>query len=89
MSFVGIDDVVPEDVASYILTFLDVPTLTRKKAVCRSWQILFTNTIHQKASTPKPFQSQAELTAAVKKYAKYNLIDAEEFAETHGWPIGR
>jgi hypothetical protein len=61
MGFMGIDDIVPEDVASYILTFLDVPTLVRKKTVCRSWQILFTDTIHQKASTPKAFQSHAEL----------------------------
>eukprot|EP00978_Attheya_sp_CCMP212_P021477 scaffold62765_cov53-Attheya_sp.AAC.1 len=89
MNFVGIDDEVPEDVGRHILSFLDVPTLVRKKTVCRSWQILFTNTIHEKASTPKPFQSSTELKKAVDKYTKYNPDDAEEFAETYGWPIGR
>jgi surface protein len=87
MSFVGIDDA--DDVASYILTFLDVPTLVQKKAVCRSWKILLTYTIHEKASTPQPFESHEELTAAVNKYVKYNHIYAEEFANTYGWPIGR
>jgi hypothetical protein len=37
MNFEGIDDVVPEDVEYYILSFLDVPTLVQKKAVCRSF----------------------------------------------------
>jgi surface protein len=61
----------------------------RSKDVCRSWQLLFTNTIHAKASTPKAFQSRAELKEAVDKYTMYNPVDAEEFAETYGWPIGR
>eukprot|EP00978_Attheya_sp_CCMP212_P047398 scaffold421345_cov48-Attheya_sp.AAC.1 len=89
MNFEGIDDVVPEDVGRHILSFLDVPTLVRKKTVCRSWKLLFTNTINEKASTPKPFESNEELREAVKKYTKYNIVDAEEFATTHGWPIGR
>ena len=41
MNFEGIDDVVPEDVGHYILSFLDVPTLVQKKAVCRSWKAVF------------------------------------------------
>eukprot|EP00978_Attheya_sp_CCMP212_P023909 scaffold74226_cov51-Attheya_sp.AAC.1 len=89
MNFEGIDDEVPEEVGRQILSFLDVPTLVQKKAVCRSWQILFTNTIHAKASTPKAFRSRAELRKAVYKYTKYNPVDAEAFAETYGWPIGR
>eukprot|EP00978_Attheya_sp_CCMP212_P018456 scaffold50490_cov52-Attheya_sp.AAC.3 len=89
MNFVAIDDKVPEDVGRHILSFLDVPTLVRKKAVCRSWRILFTNTIRQKASTPQAFQSSAELKAAVTKYTRYNLVDAEEFAITYGWPIAQ
>eukprot|EP00978_Attheya_sp_CCMP212_P046720 scaffold407646_cov51-Attheya_sp.AAC.1 len=89
MHFVGIVDKVPEDVARHILSFLDVPTLVRKKAVCRSWRILFTNTIREKASTPQAFQSSAELKAAVDKYTRYNLVDAEEFAVTYGLPISR
>jgi hypothetical protein len=79
MCFVGIDDEVPEDLGCHILSFLDVPTLGQKKTVCRSWQILFTNTINKKASTPKPFQSRRELDDAVMKYAKYNPDDAQEF----------
>eukprot|EP00978_Attheya_sp_CCMP212_P015008 scaffold38565_cov61-Attheya_sp.AAC.1 len=83
MNFEGIDDVVPEDVGRHILSFLDVPTLVRKKTVCRSWKLLFTNTIDEKASTPKPFESNEELREAVKKYTEYNIVDAEEFATTH------
>eukprot|EP00978_Attheya_sp_CCMP212_P026112 scaffold85188_cov30-Attheya_sp.AAC.1 len=87
MNFVWIDDAVPEDVGCYILSFLDIPTLLRKKAVCRSWKMLCSNTISQKASTPKPFESSEELKEAVNKYTQYNLYDADEFAETYGWPI--
>eukprot|EP00978_Attheya_sp_CCMP212_P026170 scaffold85636_cov24-Attheya_sp.AAC.1 len=78
MNFEAIDDVLPEDVGRHILTFLDVPTLVQKKAVCRSWRTLFTNIIRQKAVTPKAFQTGTELREAVKKYAKYNRVDAEE-----------
>eukprot|EP00978_Attheya_sp_CCMP212_P043291 scaffold279942_cov32-Attheya_sp.AAC.1 len=89
MNFEGIDEVVPEDVGHYILSFLDVPTLVQKKAVCRSWKVLLTNTIRQKASTPKAFQSKRELKDAVDMYSEFNLGDAEEIAHTYGWPIDR
>jgi hypothetical protein len=90
MDFEGIDNVVPEDVGRHIiLSFLDVPTLVRKKAVCRSWQILFTNAIRLKASIPRAFQSNAELKKTVHKYTRYNLEDADEFAERYGWPMDR
>jgi surface protein len=89
MNFEGFDDLVPEEVGRHIVSFLDVPTLVRKKTVCRSWQIIFTHVIDQKAATPKAFQSREELQEAVKKYTKYNRADAEEFATTYGWPIGR
>eukprot|EP00978_Attheya_sp_CCMP212_P017146 scaffold45539_cov51-Attheya_sp.AAC.5 len=79
----------PEDVGRYIANFLDVPTLVRKKVICRSWRALFTITIEQKASTPKPFESGDELRSAVRKYTEYNPEDAEDFATTYGWPIGR
>jgi surface protein len=80
---------VPEEVGRYILSFLDVPTLVQKKAVCRSWKEILTNTIVQKSSPPKPFQSRTELKEAVDKYLEYNIVDAEEFAQTYGWPIDR
>jgi surface protein len=89
MSFDGIDDKVPDEMSRYIISFLDVPTLVQKRAVCRSWQILFTHVIDQKAPTPKAFQSRRELNLAVSKYTKYIHADAEEFATTYGWPIGR
>eukprot|EP00978_Attheya_sp_CCMP212_P005566 scaffold12490_cov31-Attheya_sp.AAC.2 len=41
------------------------------------------------ALPPKAFQSKTELKEAVDKYLKYYFVDAEEFAQTHGWPIGR
>eukprot|EP00978_Attheya_sp_CCMP212_P016880 scaffold44544_cov62-Attheya_sp.AAC.7 len=88
MTFEGIDNAVSEDVGRHIISFLDVPTLVQKKAVCRSWKVLFTNTIRQKALTPTAFQSNIELREAVLKYTKYKLVDAEEFAQTYGWPIG-
>eukprot|EP00978_Attheya_sp_CCMP212_P008143 scaffold18983_cov53-Attheya_sp.AAC.2 len=78
-----------EDVGRHIVGFLDVPTLVKQKAVCHSWRSLFTDTIERKASTPHPFQSRNELRMAVKKYAKYNPKNAEAFATTYGWPIGR
>eukprot|EP00978_Attheya_sp_CCMP212_P022870 scaffold68947_cov44-Attheya_sp.AAC.1 len=43
----------------------------------------------KKLRQPNPLKSHEELWEAVKKYTKYNLVDAEEFATTHGWPIGR
>jgi len=89
MSFDGIDDKVPDEMSRYIISFLDVPTLVQKRVVCRSWQILFTHVIDQKAPTPKAFQSRRELNLAVSKYTKYIRADAEEFATTYGWPIGR
>eukprot|EP00978_Attheya_sp_CCMP212_P005708 scaffold12806_cov55-Attheya_sp.AAC.6 len=78
-----------EDVGRHIVGFLDVPTLVKHKAVCRSWRALFTDTIQLKASTPQPFQTGDELRNAVQKYAEYNPNDAEDFATTYGWPIGR
>eukprot|EP00978_Attheya_sp_CCMP212_P036037 scaffold160667_cov20-Attheya_sp.AAC.1 len=89
MNFEGIDDVLPEDVGRHLLTFLDVPTLVEKKAVCRSWRTLFTNIIRQKAVTPKAFQTGNELREAMKEYATYNRVDADEYAQTYGWPIDR
>eukprot|EP00978_Attheya_sp_CCMP212_P012274 scaffold30483_cov52-Attheya_sp.AAC.4 len=81
------DVVVSDDVSLYIICFLDFLTLVKKKAVCRSWEVLFTNAIRRKALIPKAFQSTRELKETVDKYLKYNLVDAEEFAQTYGWPI--
>jgi hypothetical protein len=78
-----------EDVARYIVGFLDAPTLLKQKTVRRSWRALFTDTIERKASTPQPFQSRNELRMVVKKYAKYNPNDTDDFTTTYGWPIGR
>jgi surface protein len=94
MNFEGIDSAlpsayIPDDVMFYIISFLDVPTLVQKKAVCRSWQRLFTHIIDQKAPTPIPFESNTELRKAVCKYTEYRLGDADYFANTYGWPIGR
>eukprot|EP00978_Attheya_sp_CCMP212_P011682 scaffold28949_cov51-Attheya_sp.AAC.3 len=77
------------DMLLYILSFLNVPALVQKKAVCRSWQRLITNTVERKASIPKAFESKAELKTAVDKYTQDKLGDADEFTTTYGWPIGR
>eukprot|EP00978_Attheya_sp_CCMP212_P031883 scaffold122170_cov56-Attheya_sp.AAC.1 len=81
MDFEWMDYEVPDDMAHHILSFLDVQTLLQKKVVCRSWQLLVTKTIYQKASIPKAFESCAELREAVQKYTKYNIDDSEEFAQ--------
>eukprot|EP00978_Attheya_sp_CCMP212_P034410 scaffold143925_cov52-Attheya_sp.AAC.3 len=69
----------PDEVGRHIVGFLDVPTLVKKKAVCRSWRALFTDTIERKASTPQPFESGDELRFAVKQYAYYNPNDPDDF----------
>eukprot|EP00978_Attheya_sp_CCMP212_P016203 scaffold42250_cov44-Attheya_sp.AAC.2 len=79
----------PDDVGRHILGFLDVPTLVKKKVICRSWCRLLTNTIEQKAPVPKPFESGGELHSAVNKYTQYEPADAEDLATTYGWPIDR
>eukprot|EP00978_Attheya_sp_CCMP212_P049701 scaffold698377_cov67-Attheya_sp.AAC.2 len=79
----------PEGMGRHIAGFLDVPTLVKKKTVSRSWRALFATAIEQKARTPQAFESGTELRIAIKKYAKYNPKDAEDFATTYGWPIGR
>ena len=79
----------PDNVGRQILGFLDVPTLVQKKVICRSWCRLFTNTVEQKATVPKPFESGEELRSTVEKYTRYKPADAEAFATTYGWPIGR
>jgi surface protein len=52
-------------------------------------RIQFTETVDRKAPTPRPFQSNQELEDAVTKCVKYDPNDAEEFANTYGWPIDR
>eukprot|EP00978_Attheya_sp_CCMP212_P000608 scaffold1178_cov52-Attheya_sp.AAC.1 len=102
MDFLGSrcnDDMLPslhtvlEDLTPHILSFLDVPTLVRNKAVCRSCKRLFTEAVDRKArsthDSPRAFQSNQELRDAVNKYEKYEPDDAEEFATTYGWPIDK
>jgi surface protein len=79
----------PYDVGRHIVGFLDVPTLVKKKTVCHSWRSLFTSTIEQKALMPQAFESGTELRLAIIKYEKFNPNDAEDFATTYGWPVGR
>eukprot|EP00978_Attheya_sp_CCMP212_P006814 scaffold15872_cov36-Attheya_sp.AAC.2 len=38
---------------------------------------------------PTLVQKKASSQEAVGNYSKYNLVDAEEFAQTYGWPIDR
>uniref|UniRef100_A0A7S2XHU2 BspA family leucine-rich repeat surface protein n=1 Tax=Attheya septentrionalis TaxID=420275 RepID=A0A7S2XHU2_9STRA len=101
MEFLGRcnDDMLPalhavlEDLTPHILSFLDVPTLVRNKAVSRSCKRLFTEAVDRRArsthDSPRAFQSNQELRDAVNKYEKYEPDDAEEFATTYGWPIDK
>eukprot|EP00978_Attheya_sp_CCMP212_P021638 scaffold63473_cov33-Attheya_sp.AAC.1 len=81
---------VPDELASLIMTFWDVPTLVEKKAVSRHWKRLCTDVIDQKAPVPrKPFQTRDELKTALQKYTRYDATDADSLAETYGWPIDK
>jgi surface protein len=92
MSLTVTDDIqleLPEELARVIMSYWDVPTLVRNKAVCLTWKRLCTAVIDDKAPIPRQaFLSGDELRSAVIKYARYNATQAEEFATTYGWPIG-
>eukprot|EP00978_Attheya_sp_CCMP212_P028624 scaffold99426_cov53-Attheya_sp.AAC.3 len=81
---------VPEELASLIMSFWDVPTLVQKKAVSRHWNRLCTDVIDQKAPVPRtPFETNNDLISALQKYTRYDATDADSFAETYGWPIDK
>eukprot|EP00978_Attheya_sp_CCMP212_P010052 scaffold24060_cov50-Attheya_sp.AAC.6 len=92
MNLIVTDDIqleLPEELARVIMSYWDVPTLVKKKAVCLTWKRLCTAVIDDKAPIPKKaFLSGDELRSAVLQYAVYNSTQAEEFASTYGWPIG-
>eukprot|EP00978_Attheya_sp_CCMP212_P031596 scaffold120140_cov74-Attheya_sp.AAC.3 len=78
----------PNELVFLILTLCDVPTLVQKKCVCHFWQRICTVIVDQKVPIPrKQFQTRDELRTAVKKYARYEVNDADAFATTYGWPI--
>jgi hypothetical protein len=92
MNFAGIDENVPEDVGGHILSFLDIPTLVCKKAISRSpWK----KTVHhtrwfRKRTHSESFSvTEGAVKGHEKIHTKYNLVDADKFAETFGWPISR
>jgi surface protein len=78
-----------EEMILEVLQYLDVPTLVEKKLVCRRWQRLCTAVVDSKRKIQVAFETNQELRYAVQKYVDYNLDDAEEFASTYGWPIGK
>eukprot|EP00978_Attheya_sp_CCMP212_P025081 scaffold80008_cov47-Attheya_sp.AAC.3 len=80
----------PEELVCHIMSFLDVPTLVQKKAVCQNWERTCTEVIDQMAPVPRtPFETREELQTAVRKYSKYDASDADVFATTYGWPIDK
>ena len=75
-----------------MLSYVDVAGLVQAKQVSSQWKEWCTQAIDQKCGgTPQPFQTNQELTAAVRKYvnSKDNPEEAEEIAKTYGYPIGR
>jgi hypothetical protein len=50
-----------EDVGRHIVGFLDIPTIVKKKVVCRSWRVLFTNAIEQKR---RPYHKHSNLATS-------------------------
>lgn len=86
-------DILPADVFSCILSYLDTATLIAKKGVCTEWRDICTAVVTAKAPTPKQvFQSKMELHETRVKYRCRCLENpelAEDIASTYGWPIGR
>jgi surface protein len=79
---------VPEELVYLIMSYWDVPTLVKSKAVCRLWQMLCTILIDRKAPIPRRvFETGDELRNAVLRYTRYNPTDADAFATTYGWSI--
>jgi surface protein len=94
----------PEDLLFPIVSHWDVKTLMEKKQVCRIWRDACTKAVDAKpltsTRTKKAFSTQQELRQAVKKYCGYHQVtnsysqqcdphDAEEFAQTYGYPINK
>jgi surface protein len=88
----------PDDLLLPILSHLDVKTLIEKKRVSRIWRDTCTDAIDAKQT--KTFSTNQELRQAFKKYYGYNEAtqthsqhcdpqDAEEIAETYGYPINK
>jgi surface protein len=78
----------PDDLLLPILSHLDVKTLIEKKEVCRSWRHTCTQAINAKPT--KAFSTNEELCEAVKKYTgQCSPQEAEEFAQTYGYPINQ
>jgi surface protein len=91
----------PDDLLLPILSHLGVKTLIEKKRVCRSWRDTCTETIDAKqtSSTRKAFSTNLELCQAVERYRGYGNCtksysqcdpqEAEDFAQTYGYPINK
>jgi surface protein len=94
-------DLLPDDLLLPLLSHLDVKTLIAKKQVCRSLRHACTEAIDAKQTptTRKAFSTNQELCQAVEKYCGYsqatrsysqcNPQDAEEIAQTYGYPINK
>jgi surface protein len=89
---------VPDELWHSVLSHLDVKTLIEKKRVSRSWRDTCTGAIDAKQT--KAFSTKQELRQAVLTYCGYNEAtqryhqhcdpqDAEEFAQTYGYPINK
>jgi len=92
MNLIVRDDIqweLPEELVHIIMSYWDVPTLIKNKAVCLTWKRICTAVIDDKAPIHrKAFLSGDELRSAVGNYSRCNATQAEEFAATYGWPIG-
>jgi len=78
------------DLLPQIMKFWEVTVLVKNKAVCRNWSKLCTQIIDAKCDDKKlKFQQNMELRANVKQYLRFHPDDAEKFASTYGWPMGK
>jgi surface protein len=87
----------PDDLRLPIVSHFDVKTLIEKKQVCRSWRHTCTNAMDDKQTMA--FSTNRELRDVVNKYCGYNQAtnsysqsnphDAEEIAQTYGYPINK
>mmetsp|Transcript_9610 Transcript_9610/g.10672 ORF Transcript_9610/g.10672 Transcript_9610/m.10672 type:complete len:213 (-) Transcript_9610:47-685(-) len=77
------------DLLLQIMSFLDVTVLVQNKAVCQNWKTLCTKSIDKKCVSKRKFRGNKELRECVKRYLCFSPTDAEEFAQSYGWPMGR
>jgi surface protein len=81
--------ILEDDLAQRVLSFLDVVTLVGTKRVNRRWRELCTAAIDGKCHNPKHFESNKELRDAVEQYCSKDPEAVERLAVIYAYPINK